>query len=121
VLQRLVDLDLHLLDLERLRHVVEGADAHRLDGGVDRAERSHQDDRRVRMQRLGRAQHVEAVRPAHLEIAEHDVERALVQLLDGGVAVRGFVDVVTGLGQPAGQAAPQRIMIVGDENATHAV
>ncbi len=119
VLQRLVDLDLHLLDLERLRHVVEGADAHRLDGGVDRAEGGHQDDGGVGVQGLGGAQHVEAVRAAHLEVAQHHVEGALVQLLDGGVAVRGFVDVVTGLGQAAGQAAAQRIVIVGDENATH--
>ena len=43
-LERLLDLDLHLLDLERLLHIVEGAVLHRLDRGVDRAERGHQDD-----------------------------------------------------------------------------
>ena len=74
----------------------------------------------VFVQGLGRAQHVEVVRAAHLEVAQHDVEGALVQLLDGGVAVRGLVDVVTGFGQTAGQAAAQRIVVVGDENATHA-
>ena len=55
------------------------------------------------VQGLGRAQHVEAVRAAHLEVAQQHVEGALVQLLDGGVAVRGLVDVVTGFGQTAGQ------------------
>jgi hypothetical protein len=88
VLERLLDLDLHLLDLERLLHVVERADLHRLDRRVDRPERRHQDDRRRRVQRLGRPQHVEAVAAAHLEVAQHDVEVALVQPLDGGVAVR---------------------------------
>ena len=44
VLEGLLDLELHLLDLERLLHVVEGADLHRLDRRVHRAERRHQDD-----------------------------------------------------------------------------
>ena len=61
-LERLLDLDLHLLDFERLLHVVEGADLHRLDGGVDRSERGHQDHGGGRMQRARRAQHVECRR-----------------------------------------------------------
>jgi hypothetical protein len=119
VLERLLDLDLHLLDFERLRHVVERADAHRFDGGVHRSERGHQDDHGVGVERLRRAQHVETVGAAHLEVAQHDVERPLVQLLDGGVAVRRLFDVVPGLGEAAGKAAAQRIVIVGDENSTH--
>ena len=71
------------------------------------------------MQRPRRAQHVHAVAAAHLEVAQHDVEVAVVQPLDGGVAVRGLVDFVAGLGQPAHQPAPERIVIVGDENSTH--
>src|SRR6184192_2140260 len=58
VLEGLLDLELHLLDLERLLHVVEGAELHRLDRRVDGAECRHQDDRRRRMQRAGRAEHV---------------------------------------------------------------
>ena len=86
-LERLLDLDLHLLELERLLHVVEGAVLHRLDRGRHRAERGHQDDRRGRVQRLGRAQHVEAVGAAHLQVADDDVEVAFVQPLERGVAV----------------------------------
>ena len=92
--ESLLDLQLHLLDLERLLDVVEGADFHRLDGRAHRAERGHQDDRRRRMQRLGGLEHLDAVAAAHLQVAEHDVVVALVQLLDGGVAVGGLVDVV---------------------------
>ena len=44
---------------------------------------------------------------------------ALVQLLDGGVAVRRLVDVVAGVGQRADEPAAQRIVIVGYENPTH--
>ena len=117
--ERLLDLDLHLLDFERLLHVVEGADLHRLDGGVHRAERRHQDDGRRRMQRARRAQHVHAVAAAHLEVAQHDVEVAVVQPLDGGVAVRRFFDFVPGFRQPAGEPAAQRVVIVGDQNSTH--
>ena len=117
--QRLLDLDLHLLDLERLLHVVEGAGLHRLDRGVDRAERGHQDHRGGRVHRPRRAQHVHAVAAAHLEVAQHDVEVAVVQTLDRGVAVRRLLDFVPGVGQPADQPAAQRIVIIGNEYAAH--
>ena len=39
--------------LEGLRHVVEGAGVHRLDGGVDAAEGGHQHDGRVRVAARG--------------------------------------------------------------------
>ena len=71
------------------------------------------------MQRARRAQHVHAVAAAHLEVAQHDVEVAVVQPLDGGVAVRRFLDLVPGFGQPAHQPAAQRIVIVGNQNSTH--
>ena len=119
MLERLRDLDLHLLDLERLRHVVEGADLHRLDGRLDRAERGHQDDRRRRVQRPRGAQHVEAVGAAHVDVADDDVEAALVQPLERGVAVGGLVDVVARVGERAREPAAQRVVIVGDENAAH--
>ena len=119
VLEGLLDLELHLLDLERLLHVVEGADLHRLDRRVDRAERRHQDDRARRVQRLGRAQHVHAVAAAHLEVAEDDVVLPFVQLLDRDVAVGRFVDVVLGVRQRADNAAPQRIVIVCNKNPSH--
>ena len=101
VLDGLLDLELHLLDFERLLDVVEGADLHRLDRGVHRAERRHEDHGRRRMQRLGGAQHVEAVAAAHLEIAQHDVVLSLVQLLDRDVAVRRLVDLVMRIRQGA--------------------
>ena len=71
------------------------------------------------MQRSRRPQHVHAVAAAHLEVAQHDVEVAVVQPLDGRVAVRGLFDLVAGFGQPAHESAAEGVVIVGDENATH--
>ena len=75
----------------------------------------------VGLQRLGRAQHVHAVAAAHLQVAQHDVVLALVQLLDGDVAVRRLVDLVVRVGQRAHDAAPKRIVIVGYQNPAHRI
>ena len=71
------------------------------------------------MQLPGRAQHVEAVRAAHLEVADDDVEVALVQALERGVAVGGLFDLVPRGGQRQRQPAPEGVVIVGNENASH--
>jgi len=47
-------------------------------------------------------------------VAEHDVEVAVAQLFDRGIAVRGLLDLVAGVGQAADQAAAQCIVIIGD-------
>ena len=56
---------------------------------------------------LRRAQHVHAVAAAHLQVAQHDVELALVQLLDRHVAVRRLFDFVTAR-RPARGRGPRR-------------
>ena len=62
---------------------------------------------RRRMQRLGRLQHFETGAAAHLQVADDDVEEALVQLLDGGVAIRRFLDLVAGFGNRLRQSAAE--------------
>ena len=116
-LEGLVDLELHLLDFKRLLHVVEGADLHRLDCRLHRPEGGHQDHGDRGLERLGCAQHIETVAASHFEIAYDDVELATVQLFDGGVAVRGFLDVVPGLAQCSCDSSAQRIVVVRDEDA----
>ena len=61
----------------------------------------------VGMQRLRGLQHFEAGAAAHLQVADDDVEEALVQLLDGGVAVRRLLDVVARFGQRLREAPAQ--------------
>ncbi len=119
VLEGLLDLELHLLDLERLLHVVEGADLHRLDRRVHGAEGGHEDDGRGRLELARRAEHVHAVAAAHLEIAQHDVVLPLVELLDRHVAVRRLVHVVVRVRQCANDAAPQRIVVVSYQYPAH--
>ena len=117
--QRLLDLDLHLLDLERLLHVVEGAVLHGLDRGAHGSERRHQDDGCRGMQRFGRAQDIEPVRAAHLQVADDDVEVAFVELFDGGIPVAGLFRVVAGRAERQREAAPQRVVIVRNQYSTH--
>ena len=121
VLDGLFDLELHLLDFEGLLHVVEGADLHGLDRGMDGAERRHQDDRRRRVKRLCRPQHVEPVAAAHLQIAEDDVVLPFVELLYRNVPVRRLVDIVPRVGQRADDTAAEGIMIIGDQDTTHSL
>ena len=71
------------------------------------------------MQRLRGLQHFETGAAAHLQVADDDVEEALVQLLDGGVAVRRLLDVVAGFGHRLRQAAAERVVVVGDQNPSH--
>ena len=59
------------------------------------------------MQRLGRLQHLEPGAAAHLQVADDDVEEALVELLDGRVAVRRLLHVVPGLGKRLRQPAAE--------------
>ncbi len=119
VLDRLLDLELHLLDFKRLLNVVEGADLHRLDRRVHRAERGHQNHRGRWMKRLGGAQHVETVAAPHLQVAQHDIVLPFVQLLDRHVAVRRLVDFVMRIRQRAANPAPQRIVIICHQNPAH--
>ena len=120
VLDRLLDLELHLLDLERLLHVVEGADLHRLDGGVDRSERRHQDDRGRRMQRLAPC----AARPCRRCRPSSDRS---ARRRTGPRAASRWRRCRSAPPRPRGCAsvsartmpAPQRVVIVCYQNPTH--
>ena len=118
-LERFLDLDLHLFDLEGLLDVIERPALHRFDGGGHGAECGHQDDRRSRVQRPRRAEHVEAVAAAHLQVPEHDVEIAFMQPLDRRIPVRRFFDVVSGIRHTAHEPPSKCVVIVSDENSAH--
>ncbi len=117
--ERLLDLHFHLFDFEGLLHVIERAALHRFHRRVHGAERRHQNHGRRRVQRLGGAEYVEAVAAAHLQVAQHHVEVAFVEPLDGLVAVRGFVHLVTRGRQRACESAPERVVVVSNQNAAH--
>ena len=52
--------------------------------------------------------------------AGHDVEEGLVQAGDRGIAVRGLVRLVAGLGKGPCQPPPQRVVVVRNQNSSHA-
>ena len=118
-LERLLDLHFHFFDLEGLLHVVERAAFHGFHGRMHRSEGGHQDHGGRGMERLGGAEHVEAVAAAHLEIAQHDVEMPVVKPLDRLVAIRSFFHFMVGGRQRPSEPATERIVIVSNENATH--
>ena len=68
---------------------------------------------------LGRAKHVEPVAAAHLQIAQDDIELPFMQLLDGDVAVWRLVHFVVRVRKRPDDPAPQRIVIVCNQNPTH--
>src|SRR5438034_6294121 len=119
VLDGLFDLELHLLDFERLLHVVECADLHRLDGGMDRTESGHQNDGGRRVQRLRGPEDVQPVAAAHLQIAEDDVVLPFVELFNRDVAVGRLFDLVMRVRKRPYDAPPQRIVVVRHQNPAH--
>ena len=71
------------------------------------------------MQRLGGLEHLQSRAATHLEVAHHHVEEALVQLLDGGIAIRRLFDVVRGLPERLRETASQGVVIVSDKDPSH--
>ncbi len=62
-----------LVEVDRLGQVVVGADPHRLDGGLDRAEAGDQDDREVEPALADLVQEAEAVEPRHAQVADREL------------------------------------------------
>ena len=90
--QRLVDHQHQLLDLERLGDVVERAQLHRPDGGVDRAEGGDGDDVGRGLHLAHLAQQIQTVQVGHLHVRDHQVDAALLDPLDAGPAAAGDLD-----------------------------
>ena len=73
-LERLLDEHGHLVEIERLVDVVIRAELHRLDGVLDRGERRHQDDQRLRRLLLDLAQHAQAIAVGQLEVEQDEID-----------------------------------------------
>jgi hypothetical protein len=55
----------------------------------------------------------------HLEVRQHNIEVTIVQPLNGPVTIECVLDRVAGGCQRKDQSAAQRLVIVGNENASH--
>ena len=106
----------HLVEIERLGQVIVGAALHRLDGGLHRPVRGHDDHVRVGRQLAQLGQHGEAVGARHADVEKHEVERRLREHAQRLVAVAHGGDLVAGLTQPFFEHPAQAILVVGDQD-----
>src|SRR5690606_37806633 len=117
--ERALDLEPHDLALDRLGDEVEGAELHRLDRGLDRAEPGDDHDRHVRIDRADRLQHVDAGAALHLEIREHEVGAALLECGDPGGTVAGGDRIVAELLDGDREILADRVVVVDDQYGRH--
>ena len=75
--ERALDHQQQMIGIDRLGEKVERAFLHRRDGVLNAAERGHHDDRQLRIELLGGAQHAEAVAFGQPQIGQHDARDAL--------------------------------------------
>ncbi len=110
----------HLVEVEGLGEVVEGAALHRLDRvrhGVLR--RDHDDDEPGDLRSRDPLQHVETAQVRHPDVENGDVDVAAGQGGEGVGAGRDGLDVVPGLRQGGAEHQPDRFFVVGDEDSCH--
>jgi hypothetical protein len=71
------------------------------------------------VQRLRGLEDFQTGAASHLQVADDNIEEPLVEFLDGGVTVRGLLDVVAGFGHRLGEAPAQRIVVVSNQYPSH--
>ena len=101
---------------ERLRHVVERALVHRLDRGLQRSLRRHQDDRRFGVLLLRGREDFDPGDAGHLDVGEDEVGGGGLELLEPRFAAlrRRYVEALV-LEQDA-QGVEDPLLVVDDEN-----
>ncbi len=94
-----------------------GAELHRLDRAVDRAERGHHDELCVGLQGRAGAQHVEAVHSREVQVEEHEIVELLIQLPQRFLSRTYGVHPVAVLGQHGQQKVADVLLVFHDEHA----
>ena len=116
-LQGAPDHDTELLAVERLADEVVGAGAHGRDGGRDRGEGGHDDDRRPGRPFLHVPQHRHAVRVRHLEVGHHQPVPRGVEAGNRRAPVRDGVDREAQGVQVVREDLARGFLIVGQQHA----
>jgi hypothetical protein len=109
-----------LARIERLRHVVVGADLETGDAiGVVSARRQH-DDRQI-VRRANAPAHLEAVHPRQHHVEQHDVEvaRGLAELRERGAAVLDVREHHLVTAEVVAQETREISIVVDQERADH--
>ena len=114
-LERLADHAQELGALERLGQEVDRAVLHRADRLLDGPEGRQEDHVHVGRDRLGFLQELEAGQAGHLEVGEQEVDTALAQPVERGLAVGRQDHAVAFARERALEAQAHRLIVVGHE------
>ena len=120
VLDRPVDDDEKLVDLERLLQVVARTELHGLDGAVDGGMRGHHHDLRTLGLRNGGGELPHQIEAGHIrhQVVEHDdVEGALGQSLPRLVSPTSLRHIVPFTPERRAERAPKLGLVVHEEDA----
>ena len=113
---RSLDEQQQMIGIHRLGEEIHRAFLHRRHRVLDAAVGRHHDDRQLRIELLGRAQHAEAVAVGQLQVGQHDGRPCLLQLLYGRRLVHGLDDRVPLLLERVAQHRPQRIFVFDEKD-----
>lgn len=102
--------------IERLHHVVVGAELHRLDRGLRRAERGHQDDHRPRLRAAEHLQGLDAGHAAHAVIEEDHVGLVALGGDDAGLTAVCFDHRVAEARERATQRVAEVLVVIDDQD-----
>ena len=117
-MDRALHRELDLVDLERLRDVVEGALAHGLDGGLHGAEARDEDHLGGGRDLADLAQEIEARLAPHADVPDDEVEVALgAHLLDRRLARVGGLGAIALLGEDLLEESARDAVVIDDEDA----
>ena len=118
LLERLLDDDADLVDLEGLGDVVVGAFLHRADRRLGAREGGDHDDDRLGRDLVRRAQQIEPRAARHLDVRDHDVELVFLEMGARGVEIPGRDDVVALAAEEDLEEFLHAALVVDDEDAS---
>src|SRR5881397_4144984 len=107
-----------LVVVEGLRHVVDGAELHRLHGDLLRAVGGDHDDRQVRVDAARVLEHLHAADAVHAEVGDDDVEAPDLDAPERLLAAPRRLDVVAFLAEQSLQGEHHRLLVVDHQDAT---
>ena len=111
---------LHLRDVDRLAHVVEGPRAHRLDGGLEGSETGEQDDLDRRVLALEGPKEVEAAAVGvQVDVRDHEVEGSRLEKGEGLLGTLRRLDLAPGSGKELAHEAAGLGVVVHHQDPRH--
>ena len=112
-----VDGDRERAPVHRFRDIVERAGSHRLHRALDRAIGGHHDHRRFESPLLKCLQELHSIHYRHIEIAEHDIDAAILKTLQALATVAGFNHLIAVLSESETGDTPEIPVVIDHQEA----